>query len=283
MTNQTPSRKQQPLISIIIPIFNTASTLQKCLDSVSSQTYPFKELIIMDAGSTDGSVEIIKNNEDDIAYWESKIDKGIHHAWNKALEKASGDWIYFLGADDFFWEDTILTKIAAKIEEIKDETLIVYGKVAQLQSDGTLFQMTGDSWDKLQRPFVQGITIDHQAIFHHRELFQLFGNFKEDYRICGDYEMLLRYLKDHDPLFIDETIAGRPYTGISSQAENILILVKERMRARQDVGLNSISPTLVFWYMKAKLRKTIIPLFGVEKTQKFINVYRRLIGKQAIT
>ena len=282
MTSQTTPSKQ-PLISIIIPIYNAAPTLQRCLDSIHSQTYPYKELIIMDAGSTDGSIEIIKNNEHSITYWESQADKGIHHAWNKALAKTNGDWIYFLGADDFFWGDTVLSKIAAKIEEIKDRTLIVYGKVAQLQSDGTLFQMTGDSWDKLQQSFIQGITIDHQAIFHHRELFRLFGNFKEDYLICGDYELLLRYLKDHDPIFIDETIAGRPYTGISSQAENILTLVKERMRARQDVGLNSISPTLIFWYLKAKLRTTIIPLFGVRNTQKVVNIYRRLIGKKAIT
>jgi glycosyltransferase involved in cell wall biosynthesis len=84
----------KPLISVIVAVYNGAKTLQRCIDSVSDQTYPNKELIIIDGGSTDGTIEIIRSNQDQITYWQSEPDNGIYHAWNKALDHASGDGIW---------------------------------------------------------------------------------------------------------------------------------------------------------------------------------------------
>ncbi|MDA3897412.1 MAG: glycosyltransferase [Desulfobacteraceae bacterium] len=94
----------KPKISIIVVVFNGAQTLERCLYSVVHQIYPCKELIIMDGGSTDGSVELLKRYDSQIKYWESKPDRGIYHAWNKALEHAEGEWICFIGSDDFFFD-----------------------------------------------------------------------------------------------------------------------------------------------------------------------------------
>ena len=94
--------KSLPLITIIIAVFNGAKTLQQCIDSVAQQSYPNKELIIIDGGSKDGTLDLLKANSEKIDYWVSETDNGIYNAWNKGLAQANGDWICFLGADDFF-------------------------------------------------------------------------------------------------------------------------------------------------------------------------------------
>ncbi len=75
----------QPLISVIVAVYNGAKTLQHCIDSVANQAYPHKELIIMDGGSTDGTVDILEANDDRIGYWESKPDRGIYIDGSGAL------------------------------------------------------------------------------------------------------------------------------------------------------------------------------------------------------
>ena len=92
----------KPVTSVIVAVYNGAKTLQRCIDSVSNQTYPHKELIIIDGGSADGTVDILRANNDKIAYWKFKPDRGIYHAWNKALEHVQGAWIYFLGSEIIF-------------------------------------------------------------------------------------------------------------------------------------------------------------------------------------
>jgi glycosyltransferase involved in cell wall biosynthesis len=100
-----------PLFTIIVAVLNNKEFLERCIESVNNQTYPHKELIIIDGGSTDGTVDILKDNDDRIAYWESKTDCGIYHAWNKALDHAHGECICFAGADDYFYNLQTLENI----------------------------------------------------------------------------------------------------------------------------------------------------------------------------
>ncbi len=104
-------KQKQPFISIIIAVLNAEKTLRQSIGSISKQTYSNWELIVIDGGSTDGTINILNNNSKSIAYWESKPDKGIYHPWNKALSHANGDWIYFLGDDDFLCENDVLDRI----------------------------------------------------------------------------------------------------------------------------------------------------------------------------
>src|SRR5579864_471869 len=100
-TNQT----LLPKISIIIVTYNAAAYLQKCLDSIYRQKYPSIEIIVLDAESTDGTVDILKANTNKITFWKSEKDEGIYDAMNKALEHVTGEWVYFLGADDELLDD----------------------------------------------------------------------------------------------------------------------------------------------------------------------------------
>ena len=78
---------REPSISVIVAVLNGAKTLQRCIDSVAQQTYPNKELIIIDGGSQDGTVDILKANQGKITSWISEPDRGIYSAWNKGLAK----------------------------------------------------------------------------------------------------------------------------------------------------------------------------------------------------
>ncbi len=98
-----PQLVDTPSLSIIVAVYNAFHTIGRCIESVTAQTYPYRELIVIDGGSTDGTVEILRQKSDQIQYWVSEPDTGICNAWNKGVQKARGEWIGFLGADDFLW------------------------------------------------------------------------------------------------------------------------------------------------------------------------------------
>jgi glycosyltransferase involved in cell wall biosynthesis len=91
------NNESAPLISIIVAVFNGAKTLQQCIDSVILQTYPNRELIIIDGGSKDGTVDLLKANSKQISYWISEPDHGVYNAWNKGLSQAKGDRMIIFG------------------------------------------------------------------------------------------------------------------------------------------------------------------------------------------
>ena len=101
------THQSTPLISIVVVVYNGAKTLQQCIDSISHQTYPNKELIIIDGDSLDGTVELLKLNQENIAYWISEPDRGIGDAWNKGLKLCSGSIIGILNSDDYYAKETL--------------------------------------------------------------------------------------------------------------------------------------------------------------------------------
>ena len=114
----------KPVISIIIATYNVANTLQICLDSIYAQIYPGIQILIIDGDSTDGTQAIIKANANRIFYWKSEPDGGIYYAMNKGLKKATGDYFYFLGADD-----ELLPGFSLMADELVDPETLYYGSV----------------------------------------------------------------------------------------------------------------------------------------------------------
>lgn len=264
-----------PLISVIVAVYNGAKTLQRCIDSVTNQTYSNIELIIIDGVSSDGSVEILQANNNKITYWESKPDRGIYHAWNKALDHVHGEWILFLGADDYFWDTTVLENIVEFIDKNPTDCRIIYGSARFVDDKGNALFDIGKPWEEIKRSFREVPSFCHNGTLHHRTLFQEHGKFDETFRIAGDYDFLLRELKDGDAQFIpDMIIVAFQIGGISSVHQNKVLGFKENARARRKNGIFILAQPLLKYY----LRYVLVRLFGECFVKKLANIHRSIMN-----
>ena len=269
----------KPLISVIVAVYNGSKTLQRCIDSVSDQTYPNKELIIIDGGSTDGTVDIIRSNQNKIAYWISEPDNGIYNAWNKALDHTSGDWILFLGSDDYLWKNNVFEQISPHMIKAESQNIqMVYGQVARVTQDDNISCVDGFSWDYTWRSIIiDGIgTFTHQGMFHHRTLFERYGKFDESFKIAGDYELLIRAFKEGgDALFINGLIVtGMQIGGITS---NCIKMVKENAKARKNNQLKVITIPWLISYVWAICHPFLNFMIGDKNVRYLVNLGKRLV------
>lgn len=209
--SQESSAVDTPLVSIIVAVKNGVHTLQRCIDSVEEQTYGNRELIIMDAASTDGTAELLRMNEARIRHWESEADRGIPHAWNKGLTLSAGEWVCFLGADDFFWDSRSL-QLLVEVGEVQNADLVT-GRVALVDRGGTTLRIIGAPWDWTAMKRFQ--VVAHHGMLHRKHLFERYGQFKEEYRIACDYDFLLRLGAEVEGAFVNTVVAGAEAFGDS--------------------------------------------------------------------
>lgn len=274
---------RRPLVTFIVAVFNGRSTLQRCIDSVARQTSGSKELIVIDGGSTDGSVEVIKANQCAIRDWVSEPDRGIYHAWNKGLRRAHGEWICFLGADDYLHDSTVLERISHHLIDAPAQHRIVYGQVAMVDRDGVEVIRLGMPWNNARKLFIQGTyCLPTPGLMFHRSLFQSLGGFDESSRIAGDYEFLLRELKTEDPRYLPQIIVtDMQHGGISSRPENTLISLREMQAARKKHGLPTFNLHYVAALAKAYMRLLLWRALGEKSARCAMDWGRRLAGKPA--
>lgn len=265
-------------ISVIVAVFNGAKTLQQCINSFDMQTYQNKELIIIDGGSNDGTVDLLKVNSSKIKYWSSEPDGGIYNAWNKGLIHATGDWICFLGADDFFWGDQVLQNFARTLVALSENINIAYGEVMLLSKDDTPLYKVGYPWGQVKHLFTKSMSIPHPGLMHRNSLFKKNGNFDESFSIAGDYELLLRELMIGDAAFIPILVTGVRQGGISCNSGHSLIQLKEVRRAQIKHGLYTPSILWLLAVSRLLIRKTVWYLFGESKARKLLDLGRRITG-----
>lgn len=273
------TQKDAPLISIIVAVFNGAKTLQQCIDSVAQQTYANKELIIIDGGSKDGTVDLLESNRELIVYWLSEPDTGIYNAWNKGLSRAKGEWICFFGADDFFWDAQVLDRMASQLTIIPPDIRVAYGQIMLLNNDGGNLYPIGEPWTEVKERFKQVMSIPHPGLMHRRSLFEQNGNFDESFRIGGDYELLLRELKDADAVFVPDIImVGMRQGGLSSSPANSIESMWDIRRAQKMHGLHRPGLSWIMAMMRVYLRLILWNLIGERRTRKFLDFARSIKG-----
>ncbi len=196
-------------ISIIIPTLNCCTVLSKAIESVISQDYLNIELIIIDGGSTDGTIDLIKKYNSNIHYWISEQDRGVYDAMNKGIAVATGTYLFFLGADDELYED-VITNIfnSLSLENID----LIYGKVI-IKDKGTILGRLTD-YEKLIV-----FNIPHQAIFYHKSIFEKFKGYDQRYKILADYDLNLKIFEDRSlqKVFVDIPICLFFNNGISNR------------------------------------------------------------------
>ena len=268
-----------PLISIIVAVYNAKATMQQCIDSVTHQTYPNKELIIIDGGSTDGTLALLEENHNKFSYWVSEPDCGIYNAWNKGLAQAKGEWICFLGADDYFWDTTVLERMAVKLELLPENIRVAYGQIMLIDLDGQPPRSKGEPWEKIKDQFKQFMCIPHVGTMHRRSLFDQHGNFDESFRIAGDYEFLLRELTTGDASFIPDIVtAGQHLGGISTGKGNYLRTLREVARAQRVHGKLLPARYVLKEMKKECLRLLLWKVLGDGLARKLLDKRRRIKG-----
>jgi len=272
---------EHPSVSVIIAVFNGVATLQHCIDSVARQTYPQKELIIIDGGSNDGTVELLEANNHKISYWISEPDRGIYHAWNKALRKANGEWLCFLGADDYFWNEHVLANMAGKLEKLPPDIRVAYAQIMLVGRQGEQLYPIGEPWEQVRSRFQSCMCIPHPGTMHRRTLFERHGTFDDSFQIAGDYEMLLRELKTADAAFVPDVIAVgmRQGAGKSSYPAAALLSLNETRRAQRLHGQRFPSLSWVMLWIKVCLRMVVWRIVGEEMARKAFDLGRRLMGQ----
>jgi len=232
--------QKKPLITVITAVFNGERFLEQAVMSVLNQSFEDFEYIIVDGGSTDGTLNIIKRYEDRIACWISEPDSGIYDAWNKGVALARGEWIAFLGSDDAYYVDA-LKDYAGYIDQHRDGQLDYISSCVDLvDTEMKKIEVLSERW--IWRKFRKRMKIAHVGSLHHKSLYERYGLYDTTYRITGDYEFLLRLGKGLNAGFLNSVTAMMRTNGIS---HDILATFREAKRAKVTTGKrNSVLCTI---------------------------------------
>ena len=245
------------LVTVVVAVFNGKPLLDRCLRSVLEQREADCELVVMDGGSTDGTTEVLAAYASALAHWESRPDNGLYAAWNRALDYASGEWVMFLGADDYLWSDIALRDIRPHLLCANRRGVrLVYGRAASVNAHNEVRKYLGEPWDT-QKSLRSHQMPPHPGLLHKREMFAELGRFDEAYRIAGDYEFLIRELRTRDALFAPSVVvAGVQYGGMSCTPKHLMRLIIEDMRARRKHGCETINLPIAKYYL-ALIRESL--------------------------
>jgi glycosyltransferase involved in cell wall biosynthesis len=224
---------QTPVISIITVVLNAAGELEKTISSVLSQDYPRIEFIVIDGGSTDGTVEVIRAHAGQVAYWVSEPDKGIYHAMNKGVEKATGTWLNFMNAGDIFFSDHTVSGLFRM--DHGDARVLFGDSVARYP--GFRAQRKAMPLENLRR----GMICCHQAMFFRSDLLKD-NAFNTELIYSADYDLILRLSRAGTIFrYVPETIAVFDTRGISnlkmagSARSNLEILKADGMLTAKEI------------------------------------------------
>ncbi|WP_181276694.1 glycosyltransferase family 2 protein [Arcticibacter pallidicorallinus] len=218
-----PSDRAKPLVSIVIVTLNAEACLRTCLLSIINQQYKNIELLVFDGLSTDSTLEIIKEYDTHISYWQSRPDQGIYDAMNKAIQKASGDWIYFIGADD-----KLLSGFSELAAQLKNRNTLYYGMCEPL---GILF--TG----KYSRYKLSKYGMNQQALLYPTAVLKGKG-YDTRYRVYADYAINIEIWGNESipKKYYPIVIAEYNMTGFSSYAKDEFFKADKPSLVRKHLG-----------------------------------------------
>ncbi len=216
---------QSPLVSIITVVFNSEKLLDQTIQSIISQKYKNIEYIIIDGGSTDSTVDIIKKYKHEVAYWISEPDRGLYDAMNKGLAAAKGDYVWFINSGDRIYDDEILEKVFPKNVVLFD---IYYGQTMMIDEVG---QVIGSrrlkpgralNWRSLK----MGMLVSHQSFIVKRELAPFYDL---RFKFSADFDWMIKVLKKTSSIKNTELVLSEFLDGGLTK-QNILPGLKERFR-----------------------------------------------------
>lgn len=238
---------ESPLVSIITVVYNNKQGIEKTLGSIAAQTYTALEYIVIDGGSTDGTLEIINRYQDNIDVFVSEPDKGVYDAMNKGLGLATGQLIGIINSGDFYEKDAIETVVNSYHEN--PEVAIFHGILRVFEASGEFKSIVGN-----HSSFLAKGMIEHPTCFVKRGVYQKHGGFNLAYKSSSDYDFMLRMRKLKVSFMFIEKILANYYTGgISFQTTALL----ETLQIKQHYGLISMFKKVLLRHiisLRAKLK-----------------------------
>lgn len=266
--------------SVITAAKNVAATLPVLIDSVAAQSCRDVELVVQDGDSNDGTQALLGAGALEWLRWESAPDSGIYQAWNRALARARGQWVIFLGADDYFRAPDVLAVAASELEALPATIEVVYGRLALVSRDGRPIEELGMPWSRAERRLRQEMSLPHPAVFYRRSLFERVGGFDESFRIAGDYEMLLRALRGRSAHYLpDLVVSAMRAGGASLDPSRTWTVLAETYRARRI----HVSPWPGLLWIAALARVAVRRLLwlalGERAARRTLDQLRRMAGR----
>ncbi len=199
--------QEKPKVTVITVTYNAAVYIEQTIKSVAEQNYPNLEYIIIDGGSNDGTVDIIKKYQQFVTYWISEPDKGIYDAMNKGIDQATGKWINFMNAGDSFFEKGTVKKV---IESTNIDVALIGGDAYLIDGDYKRY----DHREGLSAIF-NGMPCSHQTLFTSTAIMKNY-QFDLNFRISADYDFVLKcHIHGYKFKFLDFPIANYLLGGIS--------------------------------------------------------------------
>jgi len=243
-----------PLVSVITVVHNDKDRLEESIREVKNQTYSNKEYIVIDGGSKDGTLEILRRNDSDIDYWVSEIDNGIYDAMDKGVDAADGEWFYFLGVDDVFYSHDTLESIF--------EGRVMPRNLAMVLGDVYIGERLFKS--RFNRSLYFKNTVHHQGVFYRRHVFDQFrfcqarssDRYRRHYRISGDYRLnLMLFVQGATCMHVNRTIA-RCQRGVSMEGQ-LFGYIEEILIRHEHIGFLRAIFFDVFTFLRYVYKKIL--------------------------
>ncbi len=226
---------KSPLISIVTPTFNQGQYIEETIQSVLSQNYPKLEYIIMDGGSTDNTVEIIKKYEKHLTYWESKPDNGQANAINKGLKHCTGEIFNWLNSDDYLAPNALYT-IAQAFDDSKADSVAgqtIYFDEKEFQKPEQLANLKAKKlirWDK-------GVLFIQPGLWMKRDLIVRCGGIDEQFHYAFDWDLVIRYLHcSHKVKYINQPLVNFRLHNESKTVSSLDKFHKEEEQILEKIG-----------------------------------------------
>lgn len=241
MGNQT-----KPLITVVTVCYNAVDELEKTMLSVLNQTYDNIEYIVIDGGSTDGTVDILKKYADRLAYWKSESDKGIFNAMNKGILKSTGDWICFINSGDFYYSNNVFDSIFNKPEYKNAD--VIYGEMLLDYSFG-LFHVKPASLSSFNLCF----PFSHPACFVKLSLMKQFLFNDSKYKLAADYDFFFKLYKMRKVFVYNEQIVSVFEAENGASSKNRILTYQEVSMINGQINSPNYSRKVRMLSLKSKI------------------------------
>ena len=266
--------------TIITATYNAAATLSRLLESLAAQTCRDFELVIQDGASTDDTVAIAESYRDKLPVLSlaSEPDTGIYDAWNKALLRARGEWVLFLGADDELAGVTVLEQCHAALIGLPETALYAGGGVDLVGRDGTVVAHTPYMPAGAENQLQAGMPLPHPSLWHRRRLFTT-ASFDTSLRIAADYDFVCRtWTSENGASSIPIPITRMRRGGVSDSPQHVLRVRWENARVASRYFPGTWTYSLCIGLLKGCLLWVVCKAVGPQKAPEFLDTVRRWRG-----